>query len=120
MCSAVVLPPWRVTRSESTIYTRRKPDTIVGSNAVYARPPLMFLEGPSYRSESFELRKILRAVRRGQFSAPAKFIPAPPTPSQERRYTNARVTAKPTLATAEPTLNQRRLQRYTAKPTSGF
>ncbi|KAI8488020.1 Neurexophilin [Branchiostoma belcheri] len=51
-------------------------------NAVYARPPLMFLEGPSYRSESFELHKILRAVRRGQFSAPAKFTPAPPTPSQ--------------------------------------
>ncbi|KAI8491804.1 hypothetical protein Bbelb_306090 [Branchiostoma belcheri] len=51
-------------------------------NAVYARPPLMFLEGPSYRSESFELHKILRAVRRGQFSAPAKLTPAPPTPSQ--------------------------------------
>ncbi|KAI8509448.1 hypothetical protein Bbelb_132960 [Branchiostoma belcheri] len=47
-------------------------------NAVYARPPLMFLEGPSYRSKSFELHKILRAVRRGQFSAPAKFNPAPP------------------------------------------
>ncbi|KAI8519732.1 hypothetical protein Bbelb_029890 [Branchiostoma belcheri] len=31
-----------------------------GSNAVYARPPLTFLEGPSYRSESFELHKILR------------------------------------------------------------
>ncbi|KAI8491423.1 hypothetical protein Bbelb_310560 [Branchiostoma belcheri] len=51
-------------------------------NAVYARPPLTFLEGPSYRSESFELHKILRAVRRGKFSAPAKFTPAPPTPSQ--------------------------------------
>jgi hypothetical protein len=32
----------------------------------------MFIEGPSYRPESFELRKILRAVRR-KFSALAKF-----------------------------------------------
>ena len=39
-------------------------------------------DGPSYRSESFELHKILRAVRSGQFSAPAKFTYAPTTPSQ--------------------------------------
>jgi len=32
--------------------------------------------GPSYSSESFELHKILRAVRKGQFSAPAKFSAA--------------------------------------------
>ncbi|KAI8496688.1 hypothetical protein Bbelb_253430 [Branchiostoma belcheri] len=66
------------------------------SNAVYARPPLTFLEGPSYRSESFELHKILRAVRRGKFSAPAKFTPAPPTPSQS-------------LASLDTTLPGRRL-----------
>ncbi|KAI8499216.1 hypothetical protein Bbelb_229800 [Branchiostoma belcheri] len=65
-------------------------------NAVYARPPLTFLEGPSYRSESFELHKILRAVRRGKFSAPAKFTPAPPTPSQS-------------LASLDATLPGRRL-----------
>ncbi|KAI8485920.1 hypothetical protein Bbelb_362410 [Branchiostoma belcheri] len=56
--------------------------SVQAHNAVYARPPLMFLKGPTYHSESFELHKILRAVRRGQFSAPAKFTPAPPTPSQ--------------------------------------
>ena len=39
-------------------------------------------DGPSYRSESFELHKILRAVRSRQFSAPAKFTYAPTTPSQ--------------------------------------
>ncbi|KAI8510279.1 hypothetical protein Bbelb_127070 [Branchiostoma belcheri] len=66
------------------------------SNAVYARPPLTFLEGPSYRSESFELHKILRAVRRGKLSAPAKFTPAPPTPSQS-------------LASLDATLPGRRL-----------
>jgi len=32
--------------------------------------------GPSYRFKSFELHKILRAVRKGQFSAPAKFTAA--------------------------------------------
>ena len=32
--------------------------------------------------QSFELHKILRAVRSGQFSAPAKFTYAPTTPSQ--------------------------------------
>ena len=38
--------------------------------------------GPFYRSESFELHKILRAVRKGQFSAPAKFTTGLTTPSQ--------------------------------------
>ena len=39
-------------------------------------------DGPSYRSESFDLHKILWAVRSGQFSTPAKFTYAPTTPSQ--------------------------------------
>ena len=38
--------------------------------------------GPAYRSDSFELHKILRAVRKGQFSAPAKFTAALTTLSQ--------------------------------------
>ncbi|KAI8486602.1 hypothetical protein Bbelb_355770 [Branchiostoma belcheri] len=63
-------------------------------NAVYARPLLTFLEGPSYRSESFELHKILRAVRRGKFSAPAKFTPAPPTPSQSLASLDATLTGR--------------------------
>jgi len=38
--------------------------------------------GSSYRSESFERHTILRAARKGQFSAPAKFIAAITTLSQ--------------------------------------
>ncbi|KAI8495100.1 hypothetical protein Bbelb_270860 [Branchiostoma belcheri] len=75
-------------------------DHLLGNNAVCAWPPLMFLEGPSYRSESFELHKILRAWYAGK--------------------PHAQNAAKPTLSTAKPTLKQRRLQRYTAKPTPVF
>ena len=46
------------------------------------------------------------------------YTPAEPKPEcPECRFTNAHVTAKPTLATAKPTLKQRRLQRCTAKAT---
>jgi len=38
--------------------------------------------GPSYRFESVELHKILRAARKGQFSAPAMFTAAVTTLSQ--------------------------------------
>jgi hypothetical protein len=38
--------------------------------------------GLSYRSESFELHKILRVVRSGKFSAQAKFTTASTTPIQ--------------------------------------
>ena len=49
------------------------------------------------------------------------YTPAKPKPAcAERRYPKARVTAKPTLATAKPTLEQRRLQRCTTKPTPVF
>ena len=57
-------------------------------------------DGPSYRSESFELHKILRAVRSGQFSAPAKFITAPTTPSQSLAPLDA---SSWTLGSARPT-----------------
>ena len=61
-------------------------------------------DGPSYRSESFELHKILRAVRSGQFSAPAKFTYAPTTPSQSLAP----------LDESSRTLGQRRnLERWT-------
>ncbi|WAR29643.1 hypothetical protein MAR_003211 [Mya arenaria] len=56
--------------------------------------------GPSYRSESFELHKILRAVRSGQFSAPAKFTTAPTTPSQSLAPLDA---SSWTLGSARPT-----------------
>ena len=49
------------------------------------------------------------------------YTPAKPKPAcAERRYPKARVTAKPTLATAKPTLEQSRLQRCTTKPTPVF
>ena len=57
-------------------------------------------DGPSYRSESFELHKILRAVRSGQFSAPAKFTTAPTTPSQSLAPLDA---SSWTLGSARPT-----------------
>ena len=57
-------------------------------------------DSPSYRSESFELHKILRAVRRGQFSAPAKFTAAPTTPSQSLAPLDA---SSWTLGSAKPT-----------------
>ena len=59
------------------------------SNAVYARPPLMFLE----------LHKILRVLS-GQFSTPAKFTPAPPTPIQSLAPLDA---SSWTLGSANPT-----------------
>ena len=57
-------------------------------------------DGPSYRSESFELHKILRAVRSGQFSAPAKFTNAPTTPSQSLAPLDE---SSRTLGSARPT-----------------
>ena len=57
-------------------------------------------DGPSYRSESFELHKILRAVRSGQFSAPAKFTYAPTTPSQSLAPLDK---SSRTLGSARPT-----------------
>ena len=63
-------------------------------------------DGPSYRSESFELHKILRAVRSGQFSAPAKFTYAPTTPSQSLAPLDE---SSRTLGSARP----RNLERWT-------
>ena len=57
-------------------------------------------DGPSYRSESFELHKILRAVRSGQFSAPAMFTTAPTTSSQSLAPLDA---SSWTLWSARPT-----------------
>jgi len=56
--------------------------------------------GPFYRSESFELHKILRAVRKGQFSAPAKFTSGLTTPSQSLASQDANSS---TLGSAMPT-----------------
>ncbi|KAI8503949.1 tripeptidyl-peptidase II Tpp2, partial [Branchiostoma belcheri] len=86
-------------------------------NAVYARPPLTFLEGPSYRSESFELHKILRAVRRGKISAPAKFTPAPPTPSQSLASLDAITSGMPLNRMRRTPLYQRLRHRYTNTKT---
>ena len=41
---------------------------------------------PSYRSESFKLHKILQAVRKGQFSAKAKFTAATTTNQSLARH----------------------------------
>ena len=83
-----------------TVYHRLTKFGLRQNNAVYTRPPLMFPEGLSYRSESIELHKILRAVRRWQFSAPAKFTPAPPTPIQSLAPLDA---SSWTLGCARPT-----------------
>ncbi|KAI8519680.1 hypothetical protein Bbelb_029370 [Branchiostoma belcheri] len=43
-------PDPTVVRATSTVHGLQ-PEQSAGNNAVYARPPLMFLEGPSYRSQ---------------------------------------------------------------------
>ena len=88
LCKSPVLPAercWSVAGAVKKIITAR-----YRSPPFYVSwPPLRqrrirsaFADCPSYRSESFELHKILRAVRRGHFSTLAKFNTAPTTPVQ--------------------------------------